>query len=129
MPLNPAQGGVRLGEKTREEPRCYSLRIDARIPADHLLRVIDQHVDFSFLRPQGQPLSSHTGRPALDPEGLGRRLLVGDLFGIPSARRLCQEGQMPLGSRWFVGLSRPDPVPDHSTFSKNRHGRVHESRV
>jgi len=58
-----------------------------------------------------------------------RMLLVGYLFGITSERRLCDEVQMHVGYRWFVGLSLEDKVPDHSTFSKNRHGRFNRSGV
>jgi hypothetical protein len=56
-------------------------------------------------------------------------LLVGYLFGITSERRLCDEVGMHVGYRWFVGLALDDKVPDHSTFSKNRHGRFKESTI
>ena len=36
---------------------------------------------------------------------------------------------MHIGYRWFVGLTLNDPVPKHSTFSKNRHGRFKEGDV
>jgi transposase len=118
-----------LGEQTREEPLFYFLRVDELIPPDHILRLIDRYVDFAFIRPTVKPLYSHTGRPSIDPEVMLRMLLVGYLFGITSERRLCDEVQMHLGYRWFVGLSLHDPVPDHSTFSKNRHGRFKESGI
>jgi len=118
-----------LGEQTREEPLFYFLRVDELIRPDHILRLIDRYVDFAFIRPKVKPLYSHTGRPSVDPEVMLRMLLVGYLFGITSERRLCDEVQMHLGYRWFVGLSLHDPVPDHSTFSKNRHGRFQESGV
>lgn len=54
-------------------------------------------------------------------------LLIGYLYGIRSERRLCDEVKMHLGYRWFVGLSLQDKVPDHSTFSKNRHKRFVEN--
>jgi len=47
-------------------------------------------------------------------------------FFITSERRLCEEVKMHVGYRWFVGLTLEDKVPDHSTFSKNRHERFHE---
>lgn len=52
-----------------------------------------------------------------------RMLLVGYLFGTRSERRLCQEVHLNLAYRWFCRLDLGDAVPDHSTFSKNRHGR------
>ena len=54
-------------------------------------------------------------------------LLVGYCFGIRSERRLCQEVHLNLAYRWFCRLDLADPVPDHSTFSRNRHGRFRDS--
>ena len=56
-----------------------------------------------------------------------RMLIVGCSFDIHSERRLCEEVQLNLVYRWFCRLGLEDPVPDHSTFSKNRQGRLHDS--
>jgi transposase len=118
-----------IGEKKKEERLFYYLRPEELIPEDHILRLIHQYVDFSFIRPKVEHLYSHTGRPSVDPEVMMRMILVGYLFGITSERRLCDEVRMHLGYRWFVGLSLEDTVLDHSTFSKNRHGRFKESAI
>ena len=44
-----------------------------------------------------------------------------------SERRLCEEVHLHLAYRWFCRLGLDGRVPDHSTFSKNRHGRFRES--
>jgi IS5 family transposase len=54
-------------------------------------------------------------------------LLVGYCFGIRSERRLCEEVHLNLAYRWFCRLGLDGKVPDHSTFSKNRHGRFRDS--
>jgi transposase len=54
-------------------------------------------------------------------------LIVGYCFGIRSERRLCEEVHLNLAYRWFCRLDLEDAVPDHSTFSKNRHGRFRDS--
>ena len=54
-------------------------------------------------------------------------LIVGYCFGIRSERRLCDEVHLNLAYRWFCRLGLDGDVPDHSTFSKNRHGRFRES--
>lgn len=118
-----------IGEKTKEEKLFYYLRAEDLIPQDHILRLINHYVDFSFIRTKVEHLYSHTGRPSVDPDVMMRMLLVGYLFGITSERRLCDEVGMHLGYRWFVGLALEDKVPDHSTFSKNRHGRFKESGI
>jgi IS5 family transposase len=56
-----------------------------------------------------------------------RMLIVGYCFGIRSERRLCEEVHLNLAYRWFCRLGLNGDVPDHSTFSKNRHGRFRES--
>jgi transposase len=56
-----------------------------------------------------------------------RMLIVGYSFGIRSERRLCDEVHLNLAYRWFCRLGLDGDVPDHSTFSKNRHGRFRES--
>ncbi len=54
-------------------------------------------------------------------------LVIGYCFGIRSERRLCEEVHLNLAYRWFCRLGLEDRIPDHSTFSKNRHGRFRES--
>ena len=105
----------------------YSFNLDAHVPADHLLRGIDRCLELRELRRQLAPFYSHTGRPSIDPELMVRMLLIGYSFGIRSERRLCEEVHLNLGYRWFCRLGLEDAVPDHSTFSKNRHGRFRES--
>ncbi|HAS17502.1 MAG TPA: hypothetical protein DCR39_06370 [Nitrospiraceae bacterium] len=118
-----------LGEKQREEPMFYHVRMADIIPEDHLLRLVDRYVDLAFIRGKVKHLYSHTGRPSIDPEILLRMLLIGYLYGITSERRLCKEVKMHIGYRWFVGLNLEDKVPDHSTFSKNRHDRFSENDI
>ncbi len=105
----------------------YNFSIDTHVPADHLLRSIDRFVDLSELRRDLAPFSSLMGRPSIDPELMIRMLIVGYCFGIRSERRLCEEVHLNLAYRWFCRLGLDADVPDHSTFSKNRHGRFRES--
>jgi Transposase domain (DUF772) len=67
------------------------------------------------------------GRPSIDPELMIRMLIVGYCFGIRSERRLCEAVHLNLAYRWFCRLGLEDAVPEHSTFSKNRHGRFRDS--
>jgi len=107
----------------------YSFNLDDHIPQNHLLRGIDYHLDLSELRSHLADAYSATGRPSIDPELMLRMLLVGYCYGIRSERRLCEEVRLNLAYRWFCRLGLEDVVPDHSTFSKNRHGRFRESGV
>jgi transposase len=105
----------------------YEFSLETHVPADHLLGGIDRFVDLDGVRPRLAPLYSSTGRPSIDPELMIRMLLIGYCFGIRSERRLCEEVHLNLAYRWFCRLDLRGRVPDHSTFSKNRHGRFRES--
>jgi len=105
----------------------YSFNLDDHVPADHLLRGIDRFLNLGELRRHLAPFYSDTGRPSIAPELMVRMLIVGYSFGIRSERRLCDEVHLNLAYRWFCRLGLEDTVPDHSTFSKNRHGRFRES--
>jgi len=107
----------------------YSFNLDDHVPQDHLLRGIDRFVDLNELRRHLASFYSHTGRPSIDPELMIRMLIVGYCFGIRSERRLCEEVHLNLAYRWFCRLGLEEVVPDHSTFSKNRHGRFRESEA
>ena len=118
-----------MGQQPRTESLFYYFRLEDQIPEDHLLRLIDRYVDLSFVRERLKSFYSSTGRPSIDPEVLLRLLLVGDLDGVTSERRLLEEVRMHLAYRWFVRLGLEQEIPDHSTFSKNRHGRFRQSGV
>ncbi len=116
-----------MGQHSRSESLFYYFRIEDQVPENHLLRLIDRHISFDFVREKLKDSYSDTGRPSIDPELLLRILLIGYLYGVTSERKLVEELQMHLAWRWFTGLSFDQEIPHHSTFSKNRHGRFHES--
>jgi transposase len=105
----------------------YEFSLERHISLDHLLRSIDRFVELGDLRRELVPFYSSMGRPSIDPELMIRMLIIGYCFGIRSERRLCEEVHLNLAYRWFCRLGLDGEVPDHSTFSKNRHGRFRES--
>jgi transposase len=117
-----------MGERTvAQEQFFYEFSLERHVPADHLLRSIDRFADLSSVREHLRPFYSETGRPSVDPELMIRMLIIGYTHGIRSERRLCEEVHLNLGYRWFCRLGLDGAVPDHSTFSKNRHGRFRDS--
>jgi transposase len=113
----------------RQDQFLYQFRLEDHVPEDHLLRRINAVLDLSGLHEHLEPFYSHTGRPSIDPELLIRMLIIGYCYGIRSERRLCEEVHLNLAYRWFCRLSIEDKVPDHSTFSKARHGRFRDSEA
>jgi transposase len=118
-----------MGNQGGAQQLFYSFSLEDHVPKDHLLRGIDRFLDLSELRGQLTPFYSHTGRPSVDPVLMMRILVIGYCFGIRSERRLCEEVHLNLAYRWFCRLDLNEAVPDHSTFSKNRHGRFRQSDV
>src|SRR5215471_1668228 len=117
-----------MGERqVRQDALFYGFSLERHVPERHLLRSIDRFVEVDGLRQELAPFYSEMGRPSIDPERLIRMLIVGYCFGIGSERRLCEEVHLNLAYRWFCGLGLDGEVPDHSTFSKNRHGRFRDS--
>src|SRR4051795_10351258 len=117
-----------MGERQTDHPALfYEFSLERHVPGDHLLRSIDRFVDLGDIREQLRPFYSDTGRPSVDPELMIRMLIVGYCMGIRSERRLCEEVHLNLAYGWFCRLGLDGAVPDHSTFSKNRHGRFRES--
>jgi transposase len=104
--------------------------IDALVPSDHLLRKVDKHIDFSFIREKVACLyCADNGRPAIDPVVLFKMLLLGYLFGVRSERQLMREIQVNVAYRWFLGMTLTEKVPDASTLSQNRRRRFRESDI
>ena len=119
-----------MGEPVGRQDRLfYEFDLEDMVPGDHLLRRLDAVLELSWLRGELAPYYSHTGCPSVDPELLIRMLIVGYCYSIRSERRLCQEVKMNLAYRWFCRLGLEDRVPDHSTFSVNRHGRFRASDI
>jgi len=93
------------------------------IPENHILRLIDKYVDFSFIHDLVKhTYSDTTGRPATDPELLVRILLIGYLYNL-SENKLFEELTMHAAYRWFCNLAFYDRVPDRSTLNKVRNHR------
>lgn len=118
-----------MGQHDRSESLFYYFRLEDHVPENHLLRLIDRHISFEFVRETLRDSYSETGRPSIDPVVLLRILLIGYLYGVTSERRLVEELRMHLAWRWFTGLGFDQEIPNHSTFSKNRHGRFEESKL
>src|SRR3954466_1255056 len=121
---------IMMGHRQVEQAALfYEFSLERHVPAEHLLRSIDRFVDLQEIRQDLAPFYSNIGRPSIDPELMIRMLLVGYCSGIRSERRLCEEVHLNLAYRWFCRLGLDGDVPDHSTFSKNRHGRFRDSAL
>ncbi|MEY8736699.1 IS1182 family transposase [Lactobacillus sp. AN1001] len=104
--------------------------LDDLVPKDHLLRKVDQIVDFSFIYDLVEDsYCKNNGRPSLDPVLLIKIPLIQYLFGIRSMRQTIKEIQVNVAYRWFLGLGLNDPVPHFTTYGKNYVRRFAENNV
>jgi len=121
-----------MGRQTCDQSQLFYLfNLERRIPPGHLLRLINPIVTQMLieLREKLAAFYSEIGRPSIDPELMIRILIVGYCYGVRSERRLCEEVELHLAYRWFCRLDLDDKVPDHSTFSVNRHGRFRDGDI
>jgi transposase len=121
----PSEADMMGRQKSDQSQLFYLFNLEARIPERHLLRRINPIVTrvLTDVRSKLEPFYSDIGRPSIDPELMIRMLIVGYCYGVRFERKLCEEVELHLAYRWFCRLDLDDRVPDHSTFSVNRHGR------
>src|SRR5207245_1703532 len=72
---------IMMGQHARTEALFYYFRLEDHVPENHLLRLIEKHISFAFVREKLKDSYSETGRPSIDPELLLRILLIGYLYG------------------------------------------------
>jgi transposase len=121
-----------MGRQTGDQSQLFYLfNLESRVPVGHLLRRINPIVAqvLADLRPKLEPFYSDIGRPSIDPELMIRMLIVGYCYGVRFERKLCEEVALHLAYRWFCRLDLDEKVPDHSTFSVNRHGRFRDGDI
>ncbi|MGA8490040.1 MAG: transposase [Terriglobales bacterium] len=98
-----------MGQHDRSEALFYYFRLEDQVSESHLLRLIEKHISFAFVREQLKGSYSQTGRPSTDPELLLRILLIGYLYRISKERKLVEELRMHLawaGSPVWASIKR-----------------------
>jgi len=119
-----------LTEVNSNQQKLEMVYIEQLVPQDHLLRKIDKHIDFSFIRNLTKDLyCPNNGRPAFDAVMLFKMIFIGYLYGIKSERQLIKDIEVNVAYRWFLGLSLTDKVPSHSTISQNRRRRFNGTDI
>ena len=103
--------------------------LDELVPQGHLVRKLENALDFRFIYPKVRHLYSRHGRPSIDPVVLFKMLMINIIFGYNSMRRTCQEIQVNLAHRWFLGISIDESVPNFSTWSQNYIRRYKDSAI
>ena len=103
--------------------------LEELVPKEHLVRKLDNCIDFTFIEELVKDLYSLSGRPSVPPVVLFKLIFINIVFGINSMRRTCEESQVNMAYRWFLGLSIYDDIPNYSTWSQNYIRRYKDSNV
>ena len=120
-----------LREKAKVQQTGYEVvTVEELVPEDHLLRKVEQAVDFSFIHDMCKDLyCPDNGRPAIEPELLFRMLFIGYLYEIKSEVKLAQAVNENIAFKWFLGLKLTEKGPDHATISMNRVRRFRDNNI
>jgi len=95
------------------------INIDDMIPQNHILRIIENEFDFSFIYEYVENLYSNFGRPSIDPVVLFKAHFLKAYYGISSLRRTYEEIKYNVLYRWFLGYDLNEITPNYSTYSQN----------
>ena len=117
---------------TRQRYRndCIILKtIDELVPKEHLVRKLDAAIDLKFIEDEVEDLYSAFGKPSIPPLVLFKLLIINYMFGINSMRKTCEECEVNLAYRWYLGLSIDDKIPDYSTWSQNYIRRYRNTEI
>jgi len=105
---------------TEKRQQIQFLCIDELVPREHLLRKIENALDFSFIREEVKDLyCSDNGRPSIDPVILFKLSMINYLYGLHSMRRTIRESEVNMAYRWFLGYDIMEKVPHFTTWGKN----------
>ena len=120
-----------LREKVKYKQTEFEIvMIDELVPKDHLLRKIENAIDFTFIHDLCKDLyCPDNGRPAIEPELLFRMLFLGYLYGIKSEVKLAEAVNENIAFKWFLGLRLTEKGPDHATLSINRVRRFRDNDI
>jgi len=120
---------MKKGDPAEKDRQIWIVDIGSLVPNNHLVRKLDAVIDWAFIYPLVEDLYSDIGRESIDPVILFKMVFINYIFGLNSMRKTCDEIQVNMAYRWFLGISMYDTVPNYSTFSQNYIRRYKKSGV
>ena len=108
-----------MERKDRKQGKANFVLLEDLVPENHILRKIDKAVDFTFIYEYLEPLYSNIGRPSIDPVILFKLAFLDRLDNRHSMKKTCEEAQVNLAYRWYLGIDLDEKIPHYSDFSKN----------
>lgn len=110
-------GPRRAGE---EKLFYYGVHLGQRVPEDHVLRRIEELVDWGFIRKRVAPRYGRNGHVSEDPIVIVKLMFLLFFEDVKSERELMRTLPMRVDWLWFLGMDWESAIPDHSVLSKAR---------
>ena len=115
----------------RVEPKQTSFHTSLynKIPENHILKTVEQAVDFSFINELLAKTYSHKmGRPAKEPELMCKLLFLQHLYNLSDVR-VIEDGNLNLAYMYFLHLNPEEKLPNKSLLSIFRCHRLEDTTL
>jgi len=111
-----------MGYQEGFQPKLFyhQINLDQRVPKDHLLRKIQEKVDFDFVYGEVKDSYGDNGNVSIPPPVILKMMLLLILYNVRSERELMETIPLRLDWLWFLGYDLDSEVADHSVLSKAR---------
>ncbi len=111
-----------MGEQTGLQRKIFypHLSLEQRVPRTHLLRRIQEQIDFNFIYAEVRDTYGSKGNVSIPPPMILKMMLLLVLYNVRSERELMETIPLRLDWLWFLGYDIDSEVPDHSVLSKAR---------
>jgi transposase len=111
-----------MGQQTGIQPKIFypHMNLEQRVPRTHLLRRIQEQIDFNFIYAEVRDTYGSNGNVSIPPPVILKMMLLLVLYNVRSERELMETIPMRLDWLWFLGYDIDSEVPDHSVLSKAR---------
>jgi len=111
-----------MGQQEGFQPKLFyhQINLEQRVPKDHLLRKIEEKIDFDFIYGEVRDTYGDNGNVSIPPPVILKMMLLLALYNVRSERELMDTLPMRLDWLWFLGYDLDSEVPNHSVLSKAR---------
>jgi transposase/uncharacterized protein (UPF0179 family) len=111
-----------MGQERGFQPKLFyhQINLGQRVPRDHILRKIEEKIDFGFIYAEVKDTYGDNGNVSIPPPVILKMMLLLILYNVRSERELMETIPMRLDWLWFLGYDLDSEVPNHSVLSKAR---------
>lgn len=111
-----------MGKNKSTQLKLFYQRINLgkRIRKNHILRAVDQNVDFDFIYKEVEHFYGTNGNVSVPPPVILKLMFLLIFYNVRSERELMETLPERLDWLWFLNYDLDDEIPNHSVLSKAR---------